>query len=82
MLFFHKTSQGWYPCLFPQYSGIRGVGHMNQAALGRRVFVFSLADDDNLNVSAVTAGGPKKDRFCPGPFRAPHSSSLYRFSLE
>lgn len=55
---------------------------MNQAALGRRVFVSSLADDDNLNVSAVTAGGPKKDRFCPGPFRAPHSFSLYRFSLE
>lgn len=46
---------------------------MNHRALARRVFVFSLADDDNLNVSAVTAGGPKKDRFCRGPFRAPHS---------
>lgn len=52
---------------------IERVGDMNHRALPRRVFVFSLADDDNLNVSAVTAGGPKKDRFCRGPFRAPHS---------
>lgn len=83
LFFSSEQLEAEYPCLFPQYSRImRGVGHMNHVALRRRVFVFSLADDDNLNVSVVTAGGPKKDRFCPGPFRAPHSFSLYRFSLE
>lgn len=52
---------------------------MNHRALRGRVFVFSLADDDNLNVSAVTAGGPKKDSYCRGPFRALHSFLFIHF---
>lgn len=54
------------------YDNIASLLHESQGS-SQGLFVFSLADDDNLNVSADTAGGPKKDRFCRGPFRAPHS---------
>lgn len=64
-----------------RYDNRASRSHESQGS-SRRVFVFSLADDDNLNVSAVTAGGPNPEEGSPLSWPLPRALffSLYTVS--